>query len=172
LRGDEALFNKENLFFHDFSKYDFSDLSFLNYQIFPNKGSFDIYDRKFKRHNLSSKPKIMSFKIFSSNHVNLFEKFYMKEHMYLADSFQYHFDADYFRVRSAYFKKYNLFNKIYDESSMHNVSTYMDIIKKERDFIKEKKRKDFEQQVFEFPFKQRFFYFGESVPYMLIFLFI
>jgi hypothetical protein len=63
---EEASFNKENLFFYDFPKYDFFKLDFLNYQIFPNKGSFDVYNQKVLKDSVSFKPKIMSFKIFLS----------------------------------------------------------------------------------------------------------
>jgi len=63
LENEEASFNKENLFF-----YDFSQLNFLNYQIFPNKGSFDIYahQKQAMGEKFPFKPKIMSFKTFLS----------------------------------------------------------------------------------------------------------
>ena len=67
LKFKEASLNKENLFFYDSSKYDFFSLDFLNYQIFPNRGTFDFYDNvKFDKKNVSFKPKMMSFKIFLS----------------------------------------------------------------------------------------------------------
>jgi len=67
LFSDEAKIKKENLFFYDSAKYDFFNIDFLNYQIFPNRGSFDFYNKgKLSKSNVSFKPKMMSFKIFLS----------------------------------------------------------------------------------------------------------
>jgi hypothetical protein len=67
LRAADASFHKENLFFYDRNNYDFFNLDFINYQIFPNRGSIDLYKNKvYGRDNVSFKPKMMSFKIFLS----------------------------------------------------------------------------------------------------------
>jgi hypothetical protein len=67
IKKDEALLNKENLFFYDFARYDFYNLNFINYQIFPNIGSFDFYKQnKMDKKNVSFKPKMMSFKTYLS----------------------------------------------------------------------------------------------------------
>lgn len=67
LFANEAFLNKENFFFYDKKKYDYFNLDFINYQIFPNKGSIDVFKNKtYGRDFVSFKPKMMSFKIFLS----------------------------------------------------------------------------------------------------------
>lgn len=67
LFSKEALFNKNNLFFFDKKSYDYFNLDFINYQIFPNQGVVDVFKNKaYGRDSVSFKPKMMSFKIFLS----------------------------------------------------------------------------------------------------------
>lgn len=67
LFSKEAFFSKDNFFFFDKSRYDYFNLDFINYQIFPNLGSVDLLKNKiYGRDNVSFKPKTMSFKIFLS----------------------------------------------------------------------------------------------------------
>ena len=63
----EAYLNKNNFFFFDKKNYDYLNLDFINYQIFPNQGVVDIFkNQAYGRDNVSFKPKMMSFKIFLS----------------------------------------------------------------------------------------------------------
>jgi len=98
LRAKEAIFRKNNLFFYEKDSYDSFDVNFINYQIFPNRGSVDLYKNKiYNRKDFSYKPKMMSFKIYLDNHLTLFEKFYLENELFLADSFEYSKDDFFFK---------------------------------------------------------------------------
>jgi hypothetical protein len=58
----------------------------------------------------------------------------MTDHLYLADSFQYYFDDDFFRQK--FVKEYNLFDKVYQDSIMWNIDSYADLIKDEANSMK------------------------------------
>lgn len=67
LFSNEAFLNKNNFFFFDKKNYDYLNLDFINYQIFPNQGVIDVFKNQlYGRDNVSFKPKMMSFKIFLS----------------------------------------------------------------------------------------------------------
>jgi len=102
--------------------------------------------------------------------MNLFEKFYMQEHMYLADTFEYHFTADHFKHRKSA-EEYDLLSQAYKESAMQSYETYMEVLKKEEDFLVEQSSPELSEG-FKIPFKNRDFFFGYNAPYMLIFLLI
>jgi hypothetical protein len=56
------------------------------------------------------------------------------------------------------------------ESVMWHVSTYIDIIRSETEFLKEESKSVDEDEDFDFPFEESFFYFGNKIPYMVGFL--
>jgi hypothetical protein len=78
---------KKNLFFYDKIRYDNNAFSFLNYQVAPTKNIIDLYSLKNKPRVYSIKPFFMSFKLFSENQFDGFEKFYLEKKLFVADSF-------------------------------------------------------------------------------------
>lgn len=170
LFSEEAFFNKNNFFFFDKERYDYLNLDFINYQIFPNLGSIDFFKNNlYGRDYTSFKPKMMSFKIFLSNHLLIFEKFYLKNKLYLADDFQYYFDEDFLKKNSI--KQFNLFDEAYFGSLLQFSESYMDGLKTENyqktDNLKETTDKNF----FEYPFTNYNYYSGNNLPYMFDYLF-
>lgn len=59
----------------------------MNYHIYPFVGSTDLFFQKERVY--SSKPKIFSFKLFLDNQLQSFENFYLKNEIFIADSFEY-----------------------------------------------------------------------------------
>lgn len=86
---EEYIFNNKNMFFYDFQKYDNNTLDFLSYQIYPTKNNFDFFSLKNKVRALHSKPKLMHYKLFLDQQLSSFEKFYLKNELFVADSFEY-----------------------------------------------------------------------------------
>lgn len=83
----DSKFLSENLFFFDGVRYDNNSFSFLNYQIAPTINTIDFFSLKVKPRVYTCKPFFMSFKNFSENQFAGFEKFYLKDKLFLADSF-------------------------------------------------------------------------------------
>jgi len=81
--------HKKNLFFYDSKKYDNSSLRFIGTMIYPTTYSFDYFSLKNKMRVYTNKPKFMSFKLFLENQMSRFEKFYIKNELYIADSLDY-----------------------------------------------------------------------------------
>jgi len=88
-KGDESGLIKNNLFFYDELRYDNSSLSFLSYQVAPTKNIVDLFFLKNKSRVYTVKPFFMNFKLFSENQFDGFEKFYLKDKLYVADSYEY-----------------------------------------------------------------------------------
>jgi hypothetical protein len=83
----DSKFSRENLFFSDNVRYDNNSFSFLSYQIPPTINVVDFFSLKMKPRVYTCKPFFMSFKNFSENQFEGFEKFYLKDKLFLADSF-------------------------------------------------------------------------------------
>jgi hypothetical protein len=96
----------------------------------------------------------------------VFEKYYLKNKLYLADEFQYYFDEDFFKKMTV--KDFNLFDNAYQKSIFNFSENYMGVLKKEaeangKNFIKD--------DSFVYPFKPFNYYFGDELPYMPDYLF-
>ena len=83
----DAKLSRENLFFFDSVRYDNNSFSFLSYQVAPSINAVDFFSLKTKPRLYTCKPFFMSFKNFSQNQIESFEKFYLKDKLFLADSF-------------------------------------------------------------------------------------
>jgi len=90
----DSKFSRENLFFSDNVRYDNNSFSFLSYQIPPTINVVDFFSLKMKPRVYTCKPFFMSFKNFSENQFEGFEKFYLKDKLFLADSFEYNVKND------------------------------------------------------------------------------
>lgn len=86
LKKKDYSLNKNNMFFYD-DKYDQVNLNFLNYQLAPNGGLFDLSVPKGIK--FPSKAKCMSFKILLENDLLAFEKFYLSHRIFNFDNFDY-----------------------------------------------------------------------------------
>ena len=83
----DSKFSRENLFFSDELRYDNNSTSFLSYQVPPTINVVDFFSLKIKPRIYTCKPFFMNFKNFSENQFEGFEKFYLKDRLFLADSF-------------------------------------------------------------------------------------
>jgi hypothetical protein len=90
----QSKFFRNNLFFLDSLRYDNNSTSFLSYQISPTMHSVDFFSLKVKPRVYTCKPFFMSFKNFSENQFEGFERFYLKNKLFLADSFEYSIKND------------------------------------------------------------------------------
>jgi len=90
----DSKFSRDNLFFSDELRYDNNSTSFLSYQIPPTINVVDFFSLKIKPRVYTCKPFFMNFKNFSENQFEGFEKFYLKDRLFLADSYEYRFKND------------------------------------------------------------------------------
>lgn len=85
---NDLFFHNNNLFFFDINFNKNNNLNFFNVNIFPVNSCFDYSSLKRNEILYVSKPKFMSFKNFSENQFLSFEKFYLKNNLFIVDNFE------------------------------------------------------------------------------------
>jgi hypothetical protein len=85
---NDLFFHNNNLFFFDINFNKKNEMNFFNVNVFPVKSCFDYSSLKQNELLYVSKPKFMSFKIFSENQISNFEKFYLKNNIFIVDNFE------------------------------------------------------------------------------------
>jgi hypothetical protein len=81
------------MFFHNPKKYDNSSLRFLK-SISLTVNNSDYFSVKQKPYTLPTKPKFMNYRLFLDQQLSGFEKFYLKNELFIADSFEFTPPAD------------------------------------------------------------------------------
>ena len=83
---DDLIFHNDNLFFFDINLN--NNLSYFNVNLFPVKACFDYSTLKQNDKISILKPKFLNFKNFSENQFSNFEKFYLKNDIFMVDGFE------------------------------------------------------------------------------------
>ena len=123
-------FNHKNMFFYDAKVYDKNYLNFLSYQVYPTKNNVDFFKIKNQKREFPSKPKLLNYKLFLDQQLTSFENFYLKNELFVADSFEYRHPAD---ENLEFFTSDKFFSKRVEEMKHYfkvRLPSFGDIIRK------------------------------------------